>query len=109
MTRAAFFTEADRIKGFDLSGHTGYGTEGSDILCAAVTSAVRLCECTLNTVMGLNVAFSVDESSAAIFCRLPDGLSPADEELCQSILSGLMVFLIELREEYPGYIDIVES
>lgn len=32
--------------GFEISGHAGYGTEGNDIVCAAVSSCTMLvCNC----------------------------------------------------------------
>ena len=53
MTSVIFHTVEDRIIGFDAQGHSGYGEQGEDIVCAAVTSAVRLVEATVNDVMGL--------------------------------------------------------
>ena len=53
MTTVTFLTEGKRIIGFDAKGHSGYSEEGSDIVCAAVTSAVRLVESTVNDVLGL--------------------------------------------------------
>ena len=53
MTTVVFRMEGDRITGFDAKGHSGYGTAGTDIVCAAVTSAVRLAETTVNDVLGL--------------------------------------------------------
>ena len=47
-------------------GHSGYAEEGSDIVCAAVTSAVRLCECTINDVLGLGAHVKVNENTAAL-------------------------------------------
>ena len=52
MTTVTFLTEESRIIGFDAKGHSGYAAEGEDIVCAAVTSAVRLVEATVNDVMG---------------------------------------------------------
>lgn len=53
MTTVSFLVEQARIVGFDVQGHSGWGQEGEDIVCAAVTSAIRLVECTVNDVMGL--------------------------------------------------------
>ena len=41
MTTVTFLTEGKRIIGFDAKGHSGYAEAGSDIVCAAITSAVR--------------------------------------------------------------------
>jgi len=107
MTTAVFRTEGEHIVGFTVSGHTGYDRAGSDIVCAAVTSAVRLTECTLNTVMGLDIPFAVEEKSAAISCRLP--ADKALRDACQDTLAALMVYLTELREEYPDNIEVIEE
>ena len=42
MTTVTFYTEGSRITGFDAAGHSGYADAGGDIVCAAVTSTVRL-------------------------------------------------------------------
>ena len=54
MIQVRIFRQADgRITGFDVSGHSGTACAGEDIVCAAVTSAVRLTECAVNDVLGL--------------------------------------------------------
>ena len=74
MTTVAFHMDAGRIVGFTVKGHSGYAEEGSDIVCAAVTSAVRLTECTVNDVLGLEASVKVKEKDASITLRLPGGL-----------------------------------
>ena len=59
MTTAEFHTEGRRITGFTVRGHSGYAPEGEDIVCAAVTSAVRLVECAVNDVLGLEASVKV--------------------------------------------------
>ena len=48
MTTVTFCSEGSRIVGFEVKGHSGYAPQGEDIVCAAVTSAVRLTECAIN-------------------------------------------------------------
>jgi uncharacterized protein YsxB (DUF464 family) len=109
MTSVTFLTEESRIVGFDAKGHSGYAAEGEDIVCAALTSAVRLVDATLNEVMGLCASVKVDESRALISLRLPGGLSATAESTCQSLLTGLMVYLSELHNEYPANIEVMEA
>ena len=71
MTTATFFSEGSRIVGFEIKGHTGHAPAGEDIVCAAVTSAVRLTECTINDVLGLEAAVKVREKDASITLKLP--------------------------------------
>ena len=109
MTTVTFHTEGSRITGFDASGHSGYAREGEDIVCAAVTSTVRLIECVLNDVMGLCASVKVNERTAHISLRIPGSLGQTAESTCQAILTGLMVYLTELHSEYPGYIEVLEA
>ncbi|MBR5217237.1 MAG: ribosomal-processing cysteine protease Prp [Oscillospiraceae bacterium] len=109
MTTITFLTEESRIIGFDAIGHSGWGEEGSDIVCAAITSAVRLVDAVINTVMGLCASVKVNEETAAISFRLPGGLAPTAESTCQNVLTGLMVYLAELHDEYPDNIEVMEA
>ena len=90
-------------------GHSGYSEAGSDIVCAAITSAIRLVDATVNTVMGLCASVKVNEEDAAISLRLPGGLAPTAESTCQNLLTGLMVYLAELHDEYPDNIEVMEA
>ena len=109
MTTVTFRMEKDRITGFDSRGHSGYAEAGADIVCAAVTSAIRLVEATVNDVLGLAASVKVREEDAFISFRLPGGLAPTAESACQSLLAGLMVYLSELHDEYPHNIEVMED
>lgn len=109
MTTVTFLTEDARIIGFDVQGHSGWGESGEDIVCAAITSAVRLVEATVNDVMGLCAAVKVREADASISLRLPGGLANTAESTCQNLLTGLMVYLTQLHDEYPDNIEVMEG
>ena len=109
MTRVTFRMEGDRITGFDSKGHSGYAEAGSDIVCAAVTSAIRLVEATVNDVLGLAASVKVREKEAFIALKLPGGLSGANEAVSQTLLAALMVHFTSLRDEYPDYLTVLEE
>ena len=109
MTTITFRTEGNRIIGFDSQGHSGYAEAGEDIVCAAITSAIRLVEATINDVLGLAASVKVKESETLISLRLPGGLGPTAESTCQALLTGLMVYFAELHEEYPDNIEVLEE
>ena len=109
MTTVTFLTEESRIVGFEVSGHSGYADAGEDIVCAAVTSTIRLVESTVNYVMGLCASVKVREKDAKIIFRLPGGLSAPAESTCQNLLTGLMVYLTQLHDEYPENIEVMEE
>ena len=108
MTTVTFFTEGSRITGFEVKGHSGYAPEGEEIVCAAVTSAVRLAECAVNDVLGLEAAVKVREKDASLSLKLPASLGQTNESTCQTLLAALMVHFVQLAEEYPENISVME-
>ena len=106
MTRCEFFMEDERITGFSVSGHSGYAEEGSDIVCAAISAVVTMAETTINDVCGAKAKVRVKDEQARITLTLP--ASCDEEESVQAVLSGMMLTLISLREDYPDYIEVLE-
>ena len=106
MTKCEFFTEGDRITGFSVSGHSGYAESGSDIVCAAISAVVTMAEATINEVCGAKAKVRVKEEDARVTLLLPTSCD--EEESVQAVLSGMMLTLISLREDYPDYIEVLE-
>ena len=106
MTRCEFFTEEDRITGFSVSGHSGYSEAGSDIVCAAISAIVTMAEATINDVCGAKAKVRVKEEDARITLTLPAVCD--EEESVQAVLAGLLLYLCNLRDEYPDYIEVLE-
>ena len=106
MTRCEFFTEDERITGFSVSGHSGYAEAGSDIVCAAVSAVVTMAEATINDVLGAKAKVRVKDEDARITLTLPAVCE--EEEAVQAVLAGLMLYLINLRDEYSDYIEVLE-
>ena len=105
MTRCEFFREGDRITGFSVSGHSGYAEAGSDIVCAAVSAVVTMAEATINDVLGAKAKVRVKDEQARISLTLP--ASCDEEESVQAVLTGMMLTLCGLRDDYPDYIEVV--
>ena len=106
MTRCEFFTENDRITGFSVSGHSGYGSAGSDIVCAAVSAVVTMAEATINDVCGAKAKVRVKDEEARITLKLP--ASCDEEESVQAVLAGMLLTRCSLRDDYPDYIEVLE-
>ena len=98
--------EDDRIIGFSVSGHSGYAEAGSDIVCAAVSTAVTMAEAIINEVCGAKAKVRVKQEDARVTLTLP--ASCDEEETVQAVLSGMLVTLLSLREDYPDYIEVLE-
>lgn len=108
MITASFHMEGDRVVSFKVEGHAGIADAGEDVLCAAVTSAVRLTECAVNDVLGLEASVKLNAKNASISLKLPGGLGQTNESTCQTLLTALMLYLTELHEEYPENIIVLE-
>ena len=109
MTTVTFYSEGSRITGFSVEGHSGFATEGEDILCAAITSAVRLVECAINDILGLEASVKIREKDASISLKLPGSLGQTNESTCQTLLTALMVYFTELTEEYPDHLIVFDN
>ena len=108
MTTVTFFSEGSRLVGFEMKGHSGHAPAGEDIVCAALTSAVRLTECAVNDVLGLEAGVKVREKDAYLSLKLPGKLGQTYESTCQTLLAALMVHCVSLAEEYPENITVLE-
>ena len=106
MTRCEFFTDNDRITGFSISGHSGYGEAGSDIVCAAISAVVTMAEATINDVCGAKAKVRVKDDQARVTLTLP--ASCDEEDAVQAVLAGMMLTLINMRDDYPDYIEVLE-
>ena len=107
MTRCEFFTENDRINGFSISGHSDFDEPGKDIVCAAISAVVTMAEATINDVCGAKAKVRVkDGENNRITLTLP--ASCDEEDSVQAVLTGMMLTLCSLRDDYPDYIEVLE-
>ena len=106
MTKCEFFRDGARITGFSVSGHSGYAEAGSDIVCAAISAVVAMAETTINDVCGAKAKVRVKDENARITLTLP--ATCEEEEAVQAVLAGMMLYLINLRDEYSDYIEVLE-
>ena len=106
MTKVEIFNHDGRINGFSVSGHSGYAEEGSDIVCAAVSSAVQFAECTVNDVLGNHANVKMNQDEPRVTLTLPAACD--DEDAVQAVLTGFMLTMCSLRDDYPDYIEVME-
>ena len=98
--------EDGRITGFSISGHSGYAEAGADIVCAAISAVVSMAEATINDVCGGKAKVRVKDDDARITLTLP--ASCEEEDTIQSVLAGLLLYLVDLRDQYPDFIEVLE-
>jgi uncharacterized protein YsxB (DUF464 family) len=109
MTTVKVYKKAGSIVRIELSGHSGYAAEGEDIVCAAVTSAVRYAEAVLNGTMKLGVPFETEPETAFMAFNYP-AQSPdkVNNSCCSAVFTGFEQYMKELSSEYHNYIKVME-
>ena len=103
MIQAEFFSQGGKPVGFRLKGHSGYSCSGTDIVCAAVSSAAYLTANTITDVAGS--AADITAEDGVMFLKLfSSGNAVAD-----AILRGFRLHMEGLQEQYPQNIEITDT
>ena len=100
MIRAEFYESKGFLTGFRFSGHSGYAESGSDIVCAAVSSAVQF---TVNLLEEFGCSPSVIAEDNTVDCSVS-----ADRNAAR-ILKQLKLHFESILEEFPETINITIS
>ncbi len=98
MICAKLLTKNGTLCGFDIRGHSGFAASGSDIVCAAVSSAAYLTANTLTDVCGLKAELTQADGVLRITVAQP--------EQAQVPLKGLEIHLQGLVAQYPQFITL---
>ena len=78
MTRAVLFEDAaGRITGVSVKGHSGYAEEGSDIVCAGISTLLITIDQALCSLVGM--------------------------EQAQLLFGALRIGFSDIAEQYPAY------
>ena len=100
MIRVRFLIGNNRLTGFEISGHAMFAESGSDIVCAAVSSAAYMAANTVTDVLHADAQASVEEASMRLVVNSAD-------ESAEKVLKGLELHLTGLSKQYPQNIKII--
>lgn len=97
-----FFKGSDGVTaGFCVKGHSGMSEAGTDIVCAAVSSAVYLTANTITDVLKLNPSVEVKDGFLRLIFKTKDQALKA-----QTVTDGLELHLKGLEEDYPKNVKV---
>ena len=96
MIRAVFF-EGENGRGFEISGHAGGST---DIVCAAVSSAVYMAANTVTEIIKVHADISEQDGYLKFFVG-------EENDSAAAVLDGLKLHLTELSKQYPKKIKVI--
>ncbi len=102
MTTASFFKKNGKFYKFRISGHSGYAEEGSDIICAAISSMAMLTINNITDSFGIPASVISEEEGPVI-----EFLLKSDDERGCALIAGLKRELSILAEDYPKFIRVV--
>ena len=100
MTAVCFIKSDGLIIGFELEGHSGFKRRGSDIICAAISSAAYMTVNSITDVLFLNADICQDDGYMKMKLSLQDALK------AQDILKGFEIHMNELSKQYQRNIKV---
>ena len=100
MIRVKFFVGNRQLKGFQISGHSGFAENGEDIVCASVSSAAYMAANTVTDIIRADAEAAADDGAMTLLVNEPC-------ERTETVLKGLELHLTELSKQYPDNIKII--
>ncbi|MBE6705511.1 MAG: ribosomal-processing cysteine protease Prp [Ruminococcaceae bacterium] len=95
------------IRSFSISGHSGYSDEGSDIVCAYISSASDLIMSILIDEMGIDAETNIDPEIPLVEFAIPH--SQRNDKMSENIaycLSGFANQMKEVSKQFPKFVSI---
>ena len=113
MTTIVFYKTDGVYYGFEEQGHTGFGSEGDDILCSALSSMTMLIINAIEVTYGSTVDYTIDEETTNIRLIAKSALPKYEkDEKKRFAVSGLIhayfFQLMDLIEDYYEFLDVKE-
>ncbi|MGN1099451.1 MAG: ribosomal-processing cysteine protease Prp [Christensenellales bacterium] len=105
MTTVRIVRKGNSIISIECEGHTGYGVEGEDIVCAALSSVVQ------TGLLGLlhyvsGVEYERDDEAGYLKIKLPDNLDEAERHDADLITGTMLLGISDLHEGFSDFIEL---
>ena len=98
MISVTFYREGSRFTGFELTGHSDYAEQGSDIVCAAASSAAYLTANNIIDVFGIEANVTLADGYMELTAASADNLD--------LLIDGLYRHTLQLEEQYKQDISL---
>ena len=105
MTHVVVTRRNNRIVSVECNGHTGYGEQGEDIVCAALSSSVQTAALGLLHVVGVKLEYRTDERGY-LKRALPDDLDEKGRHDCDTVLETMLLGVADLNQVYSDFIEL---
>ena len=88
-----------KISAFEFSGHSGFAEAGSDIVCAAVSTAAQFAILGIDETEKIHCEYAVYDGGIEFTLTRPS-------DIAQSYLETLEMFLYQLSQQYEKFLKI---
>ena len=106
MTKICVYKKGKSIVGYKVDGHAGYADEGSDIVCAAISTVATHTLNGLTDVVKIPVGYEVED--AYLECIVPEDISEEKRKQSDILLEAMYLTFKNLEEQYKEYITIID-
>ena len=94
MTRITIFKKNGKICEYQIKGHSGFAEEGSDIVCAGISTAGQMALIALNEVLKKDVEFDIKDAYLHVV------LKDFQDEKAQVVLSAMEKTFEDITKNY---------
>lgn len=95
-------TRKNKLNGFSVIGHSGAGSHGEDIVCAAVSALSITAVNALEKVAGIAVSPTVGEG--VLHVRIPMDTTKKQKRCAETILRTARLGLYQIAARHPRHV-----
>lgn len=106
MTKVVVKKHNNDIVFISLDGHTGYGVEGEDIVCAGLSCIAQTAVLGVFSVAKVNAECKRDEEKGFLSLSIPKDISISQREAVNVILETALLGISDLRESFSDFIEV---
>ncbi|HOQ08388.1 MAG TPA: ribosomal-processing cysteine protease Prp [Clostridiales bacterium] len=98
---------AGTIRSIEISGHSGYAEEGSDIICSAAAAISYTAAGALESLAGLKDCYTTDDGYMLI--RLPDKMDEEQSSIASIIMETAAIGFKQVEFSYAAYVSVKDE
>ena len=106
MTNVVVVKHNNSIVSVECDGHTGYGVEGEDVVCAALSSIVQTALLGLLQVVGVRVDYKTDEKRGYLKMTLPEDMDRKMRREGEIVLDTMLLGVADLNQGYSDFVNL---
>lgn len=109
MIKLVFKERNGEIIGFTCNGHSGYASEGSDIVCAAISTLVQNVEICLSEVLKIKISLERDDKNAKFNLKLAKNANNEEILMAQPIFQSFKISSKRIEKQYKKYLKVEDE